>query len=349
MTNIKTYDGDVEKQRIHYLLQRAFQSANINLLIGSGASYPAIKLVGNIEKEINDLLEADKEQEAKEKKCTFVQTIQTPTNQLIKDEKMDDNDKVKSYYTELLNILMTILIKRKTKLLPIQATIFTTNYDLFIEKSFENLPFQSLRLNDGFGRFPSLKNKFEFSPENFFETTSSRGQLYDYKVEIPSINLIKLHGSMSWKREEKIILYRVEPTDELPVTPSEDEQTTYLDQFTVVLPQKHKFRETVLDRFYYDLLRTYANQLDEKNTLLIVFGFSFTDEHIREITKRALKNPTLKIIIFAFDLDSALFFENEFKKYNNVDIVQPADGATIGFEIFNTILKESSGTSSNEM
>ena len=35
-----------------------------------------------------------------------------------------------------------------------------------------------------------------------------------------------------------------------------------------------KFGETVLERYYYDLLRIYANELDRNNALLLVFGFS---------------------------------------------------------------------------
>lgn len=275
------------------------------------------------------------------KKCEFIQTIQNPTNELIKNEINANNDKVVEFYKNLLNILKNILIKRKTKLLPIQATIFTTNYDLFIEKAFESLPFSSLRLNDGFGRFPSLTNKFKFSPENFFEITSSAGFLYDYKVDIPAINLIKLHGSMSWERQGEEIIYCVDPTEDLFFYSTQKE---YLDQFAVVLPQKHKFQETVIDRFYYDLLRTYANQLDEKNTVLIVFGFSFEDAHIYDITKRALKNPTLKVIIFAYDEVAVDGFKEKFENYNNVDIIRPSDSEVIDFQVFNSILATASGS-----
>jgi hypothetical protein len=38
------------------LLEPYLQSGNLSFLIGSGASYPAIKTAGNIEAEINSLL-----------------------------------------------------------------------------------------------------------------------------------------------------------------------------------------------------------------------------------------------------------------------------------------------------
>ena len=59
--------------------------------------------------------------------------------------------------------------------------------------------------------------------------------------------------------------------------------------FYMILPKKDKFKETLLNRVYYDMLRIYANELDKENTLLITNGFSFDDEHILDITKRALK------------------------------------------------------------
>ena len=100
-----------------------------------------------------------------------------------------------------------------------------------------------------------------------------------------------------------------------------------------------KFQETVMDRTYYDLLRIYSNQLDRKNSLLIVFGFSFADLHIREITERALKNPTLKMIIFAFSTGEANKFAALFGEYNNVDIIKPEKTNKIKFGEFNSILE----------
>lgn len=68
MPNMKSYGTDENKQHVHYVLEKAFQSANINFLIGSGASLPAIQLAKDIEQDINDLLNAGKEDEARKKK-----------------------------------------------------------------------------------------------------------------------------------------------------------------------------------------------------------------------------------------------------------------------------------------
>jgi hypothetical protein len=58
-----------------------------------------------------------------------------------------------------------------------------------------------------------------------------------------------------------------------------------------------------------------------ENTLLIVIGFSFSDEHILEITKRALRNPTLKLVIFCHESKGVDVFKDKFLTFNNVDIV----------------------------
>lgn len=45
-----------------------------------------------------------------------------------------------------------------------------------------------------------------------------------------------------------------------------------------------------------------SNALERENSLLFVMGFSFADEHIAQITKRAADtNPTLQVVVFAYD------------------------------------------------
>jgi hypothetical protein len=54
----------------------------------------------------------------------------------------------------------------------------------------------------------------------------------------------------------------------------------------IVNPSKKKFEDTVLNETHYDLLRIYNNELEKENGVLFVMGFSFADEHIRELTLR---------------------------------------------------------------
>ena len=73
-------------------------------------------------------------------------------------------------------------------------------------------------------------------------------------------------------------------------------------KFVMINPTKRKFKESVIDHHFYELMRQYSNNLEKENTVLFVSGFSFADEHIADITIRAANtNPTLHIVVFAFN------------------------------------------------
>jgi len=351
-----------EKENLHVFLRKSFQSANINFLIGSGCSDPAIKTLGNVENDIQTLLREGKEDEAEKKMCDFLKPFVISANKLIAGEDESDNQITQNNYKEFLNNISCILTERKNNILPKQATIFTTNYGLFIEHASDGFR-QTIKLNDGFNRNPTLNNEFRFSVSEFFNSIYNNGNLYNYQVEIPSINLIKLHGSLSWKRNEGDIIFSVDYLKKMPQDfphifsndQNGDSNTAepapklikeintqirrFNDQFSIILPRKDKFQNTLLDRTYYDLLRVYANELDKENTLLIAEGFSFADEHIQDITKRALRNPTLRLIIFCHNESDIGGYEDKFAQYNNVDYVYHEDEA-LDFKKFNEILKD---------
>lgn len=317
-------------------LARCFQSAYVNFLIGSGASYPAVPTAGAIEEEIADLFKENRNEEANLRLYEFLASIQAPMNKLIEGEADDTNATILEQYSNYLGIIETILSEGRSNILPKKATIFTTNYDLFFEAA--SASYAALSLNDGFTRAPRLDSRFEYSSRTFFNTTFNTGNLYDYKVEIPSINLIKLHGSVGWKKDNDHVLFNLEKRDLLRAAANSDEIRTFIERYAVVLPQTTKFSTTVMERNYYELLRIYANELDRENALLVAFGFSFGDEHIFDITKRALKNPTLKLVAFAFNEADRDSFTAKFDGHNNVDIVAPPPGEQIDFQRFNDII-----------
>jgi hypothetical protein len=77
-------------------------------------------------------------------------------------------------------------------------------------------------------------------------------------------------------------------------------------------------------------MRQYSNNLEKENTLLLVSGFSFADEHIADITKRAANtNPTLHIVVFAYDDDGGDSIRKNLKMSavspnNNIVILTPS-------------------------
>ena len=131
----RVFDLALAADEISKNLARSFQSANINFLIGSGASWPAIPSAGTVEKEIAKLFDAGDEEAAYQKLYDFLSTVQTPTNSLINSVVDANNETTVKNYSDYLGIIESILGERRTSLLPKQATIFTTNYDLFIEQA----------------------------------------------------------------------------------------------------------------------------------------------------------------------------------------------------------------------
>lgn len=102
-------------------------------------------------------------------------------------------------------------------------------------------------------------------------------------------------------------------------------------QLVMVNPRKTKFQETVLDLHFYELMRLYSNALERTSTCLMVAGFSFADEHIAQITMRAAAtNPTLLIIVFAYDEGAKISILENLRKggstgNNNILILSPSD------------------------
>lgn len=320
-------------------LSRSFQSAHINFLIGSGASHPAIPLAGDVEQEIEALQEAGSHQAAARRLYQLLSSVQGPSNRLVRRELNDTDAETLSAYETFFRAIETILTERRTAVLPKQATVFTTNYDIFVDTAARACA--SIALATGFDGSPSMDDVAEYSSGRFFLTTYDTGNLYDYRVELPSLNLVKLHGCVSWQKQADRILRRTAYCELLADPENATALEAFVGRYAVVLPQASKFHRSVLDRTYYELLRLYANALDRANVLLIAFGFSFRDEHILHITRRALKNPTLRLVIFAHGRQSRDAYAASFADHNNVLVIAAPDGEQVDFARFNAVMAES--------
>lgn len=125
---------------------------------------------------------------------------------------------------------------------------------------------------------------------------------------VPILNIIKIHGSLSWKYDENereiLLSPKLEHLDKEVLNEKDNKVFTdeYRKKVLVVNPESSKFPETVLNTYYYELMRVYSNEMDRENSALFVSGFSMADKHIQEITIRAAKsNPTLRIFIFCYN------------------------------------------------
>lgn len=325
--------ADISDVLVYYI-----QSGSLNFIIGSGASVPAISLAGGIEKEIDELLSAGNHNAANRKALEFIQSLESQNLALDMGIEGDEVAQTLERYSEFLHTLDQLLFRRKSNLLPRQANIYTTNYDTFFEEAAGRSA--SLALNDGFDRTSSLTGAYKFAPERYFDRIYRSGAVYTRQAEVPTINLVKLHGSLTWRQTNSGIRFRRgnPPSVDLEKDHEAEVVSAALALRALVLPTMRKHGSTVMDRTYYDLLRIFANSLENENAVLIAFGFSFADEHLREVTLRSLRNPTSQMIIFAYDADAVERFDGLFEGQRNIIIVSPEDGDTIDFAKLSSIL-----------
>lgn len=349
-------------------IKETIQDCNLNFLIGSGLSRPFLPTLGNIETQLTQVAESALVQAKKD-------VIRASLYRKYFDGVMAKNigilqgeaaaNSVLAHYKRFFSAINSLLLRRKSTILSKEVNIFTTNIDVFIEKAVEDL---NLEFNDGFnGRFCPL-----FDLNNFKKSRFKRSLHYDNSAEIPVFNLLKLHGSLSWEfKADKICfctgLSHISALQTLPASANtlaiaDDATTAQLDaaangktvdahiqdfmakydELLIVNPTKEKFKHTLLNNIYYELLRLYSNELEKENTVLFVMGFSFADEHIREITLRAANsNPTLMIYVICYKSDTKAEIEGLFGrtniKNNNIHFVTPpqkdaSDGGGDKFE-----------------
>lgn len=331
-------DLATHEQEFSALLQSYIQSGRINFLIGSGASIPAIEAAGNIEHQIDTLLLENKEKEANLRVLEFIDELSQKNSSLEQGTGGVEVTSTAAAYTKFISVVDSILFERKNLLLPRQANIFTTNYDMFLEYSARKIP--SLILNDGFVRTAGTNADYPFAPERYSDRTYRSGAVYSHLSEVPTINLIKLHGSLSWRNAGNSIAYNSQPFIPLsPLYKDDDKKVAErLEEFFLILPNLRKFHATMMDRVYYDLLRIFANAMDQENAVLMVFGFSFEDQHILDITRRALRNPTAQLLIFAYDHETVAAFEHKFAMHRNAIVISPKVGEVTDFSRLTELL-----------
>lgn len=346
-------------------LKQLIQSSHINFLYGSGLSRNYLSTLGNIEKLLTDTSELTIEDKLKNiikasLFATYVETVMEPCL----PEKIKGNqgeyDKTFQEYVRFLNSINHIISRRNVNLIDKQINLFTTNIDDFMEKTAEKT---MVEFNDGF------KGHIEpvFSEDSFSTIKSKSSTLYQNNSPIPVFNLLKIHGSINWMTKDnseitydaKLSLIRdlsealneqfkkqlIEITDkskneELGIKASENDLlygeggynhfNQLYSKLVMINPTKAKFRETVIDYHFYELMRIYSNALERSSSLLIAAGFSFADEHIANITMRAANaNPTLQIIVFAYNEHAKEEIKSILGKKgicnNNIFIISPQD------------------------
>lgn len=171
---------------------------------------------------------------------------------------------------------------------PSKLTIVTTNYDTLIEDAADSIGFTVI---DGFtfAHRPQFdSDMFEWNLVKDIENIKTRE--LEYKKNI--INLLKLHGSLTWERSDKHIFRKEKNNVKNPI---------------MIFPSSNKYMQSYQEP-YFELFIKFQELLKRPNTLLITTGFSFADNHISQMIIQAiLHNKSLALLISDYNINQ----ENE--------------------------------------
>ena len=189
--------------------------------------------------------------------------------------------KKKGIYEEFFKFLNKHITTSHYKIHP-RYNIFTTNYDIIIDRYIKD------KHDEGRGRFTyqdgfKIKNEYpEWSPEVYAEPATFK--------------LFKLHGSIDWRYLDRKIVKSF-----IPLSSFSPKETINGEKLTEAilypLPEKEIYKDPFFELFSY-LKGTLRNELIK---ICIVVGYSFRDEHIKNIFFDAINKNQKKLKIILID------------------------------------------------
>lgn len=346
---------------------------NLNFLIGSGASVgllPTLALnIQNSATGHNHTIEtlATAFEDDEDIQCLlfsyYVENVIAPAAKFDYAKIKPSQKIVLANYIRFIKTILALLDRKSQSR---RANIFTTNYDGLIAHCAELLLTKGgydFVLNDGGVGFINRV----LQTRAFNRIVRDQGIFDRHEVCIPQINLIQPHGSVYWykngdnikisydlleacERIDNVDTWMnaqfedllqdgainegdIDPNDFLIAQKDRDAFWKSYKALPVVNPTKWKFHETVFEEHYYQALRMLSYELERPNSVLIVFGFSFADEHILSLVKRSLSNPTLKLFICCYSDAAQAGLKKMFIGFDNVEFIR-TDG-DLNFTAFN--------------
>lgn len=200
------------------------------------------------------------------------------------------------YHIRFLKSLKRLIGNR-----PETIFIFTTNYDLLFEKAAK---FSRTPVFNGFRGV--LYRYFDINSLGIRHGTVEGNRMFKETREL-NLNLLKLHGSISWEKESEKVYEVAEYSSIGPVNCS------------IIIPRKQKLRETL--EYPYDNLFRYSSRIigSPKCKYLISCGYSFRDQHINDsLIIPKLKEGRIKFFaLFREEPDNIAIF----KQYPNFNFL----------------------------
>ncbi|WEV53839.1 SIR2 family protein [Leuconostocaceae bacterium ESL0723] len=336
-----------------YLKNILPSNTNLNILIGSGCSLPAVPTMNNTFNElkvnnpkISTLIEIYKDSSLSKENDPNAENIELflswlgnridglSQNELSNNEPevrksiiealissivkgssehddfSDENNKSNSKFQKTLQTYITFLknlafIKQLSNDQNDIINIFTPNYDLFIESALDSLGYS---YTDGFRN--SVHPSFDTTEYNRRPVDITKRFRDRWSIIKPFFRVYKLHGSLDWTQDKSKAVFK-----------NTNVQTRKISELAeaVIAPTSSKYADSLGSPFS-DLFREFSIELTRSNSILLINGYGFGDEHINDFIIQALGRPDFKLIVF--------LNENERNAKNFMMKVGNAAGAT---------------------
>lgn len=316
--NINFYQGKSKQQKsieeVQKVISQALQMENLSILMGAGCSSyyidgkeAAISTMGGL---FNSFIEEnpnytifkesieEKVDHNLEELMDYLNAVKQVNNLKVIEEDIDEKIEIlKKFITDKVALgmncdelaevykkfyLKTISSNRKTPM-----NIVTTNYDMYNERALDELKFI---YNNGFTG--SFKRTFNPNTYRYMYVDNMNLNKDVWNRADHFYNLYKIHGSISWKKDGDTIL---------EVSLEDLEKSS--QQNVMIYPTPLKDRSTLMVP-YTDLMRSFQDNLTQKNSVLITLGYSFGDDHINRIILNNLSIPSFRLIILGETEDS---------------------------------------------
>lgn len=172
-----------------------------------------------------------------------------------------------------------------------RLNIFTTNYDRVIEYGSE---LAGIRLIDRFvGSVNPVFRSSRLQVDMHYNPPGIRGEPR-YLEGV--VHYSKLHGSLDWSAKDGIVRRYALPYGAQDICKYLEEGCKNL----LVYPNSAKDKETS-EYPYVELFRDFAASVCRTNSTIVVYGYSFGDDHINRVIADMLTIPSTHLVIISFD------------------------------------------------
>ena len=209
----------------------------------------------------------------------------------------------------LMNFLVSFASRSATRE---RLNIFTTNYDRVIEYGAE---LAGIRLIDRFvGTINPVFQSSRVKVDMHYNPPGIRGEPR-YLEGV--VQFTKLHGSLDWAMRKGVVR-RIA----LPYGAESIEKYSDTNDTLMIYPNAAKDRETA-EYPYVELFRDFAATVCRPNSTVVLYGYSFGDEHINRVITDMLTIPSTHLVIISFsdEGDRIKRFYNKLKRPAQISLL----------------------------